>query len=92
MPRTALLLLVLAVIAVLQVLPELDLRDTAIQRNTASIIARVRAESPPASMVAIEGPRLARVRTRRVILREGTPVPTHPVNRSLSILFSTLLC
>jgi hypothetical protein len=91
-PQTALLLPMLLVIAVIQVLPQMDLPDTAFQRSTGPIIANSRAVSPPTIMVVIEGARLTRVRSGRVIIGEGTSMPAHPVNQSRSILFSALLC
>ena len=91
-PQTALLLPMLLVIAAIQVLPQMDLPDTAFQRSTGPIIAKSRAVSPPPIGVVIESARLTSVRTGRVIIGEGTSMPAHPVNESRSILFSTLLC
>jgi hypothetical protein len=91
-PQTALLLSMLLVITVIQVLPQLDLPDTAFQRNAAPIIAKSLAVSPPTFVVVMEGARPTRFRTGRVIVGEGTSMPAHPVNESRSILFSTLLC
>jgi len=91
-PQMSLLLPMLLVITVIQVLPQLDLPDTAFQRNTAPIIAKSLAVSPPTFVVVMEGARLTRFRTGRVIVGEGTSMPAHPVNESRSILFCTLLC
>ena len=92
MPQTALLVPMLLVIAVIQVLPQMDLPDTAFQRSTGPIIAKSRAASPPPIGVVIESARLTSVRAGRVIIGEGTSMPAHSVNESRSILFSTLLC
>ena len=91
-PQTALLLPMLFVIGVIQLLPQVDLPDTALQRNTAPIIAKSRAVSPATFRVVIEDVLLTPVRTLRVILSGGSSMPAHPVNVSLSILFSVLLC
>jgi hypothetical protein len=89
--KTALLLPILLLIAIIQVLPQVDLPDTVDQLGTAPIIAKSRTVSQQAFMAVIEIALLP-VRTVRVNSREGSSMPSHPVNRSLPILFSTLLC
>ena len=91
-PQAALLVPMLLVIAVIQVLPQMDLPDAAFQRSTGPSITKSRAGSPPPIRVVIESAPLTSVRAGRVIIGEGTSMPAHPLNESRFILFSTLLC
>lgn len=91
-PQTALLLLILLLIAVIQVLPQVDLPDTEFQLGTAPIIAKSRTVPPRTFGVVIEVALLTPVRTVRVNRREDSSMLAHAVNRSLPVPFSTLLC
>jgi hypothetical protein len=82
----------LLLIAVILVLPQVDLPDSLFQRGTAPIIARARAVSLSAFGVVRDDALRTPVRTVRVNVSESSPTPAHPVNQSLSILFSMLLC
>lgn len=85
-------LLVAALLVVVQVMPQVDLPDTIFQRDPTPTIAKSRAVTPLAHAVAISVTLLAPFRAARELQREGAAVPPHPVNRSLSLLFSALLC
>jgi len=87
--RATILLSLLLVIAIIQVLPQVDLPDTAFHEDTLPRAARcgVLAHAMAAVIPAIE--------LRRELTAshsERTLVPAHPVNEPLSTLFSTLLC
>jgi hypothetical protein len=88
----AMLLALLIVIAVVQVLPQVDLPDTAFHEDTAPIVIKTRAASAPTLALAIQDTLLVFVQAVSVIVGEASLMPAHPLNRSLSILFSTLLC
>jgi hypothetical protein len=90
--KTALLLPILLLIAIIQVLPQVDLPDTVDQLGAAPIIAKPRTASQQAFVAVIEIALVTPVRTVQVDRRKGSSMPSHPVNRSLPILFSTLLC
>ena len=91
--QLAMLLQLLIVIAVVQVLPQVDLPDTAFHGDSAPIIVKSRAVSVPALGVAIPGTLLAPLAAvPATVASETSPITVHPVNEFLPILLSTLLC
>jgi hypothetical protein len=97
--RTKLVLLQLAIlvpllilVAVIQVLPQIDLPDTAFHRGTAPIITKSRSVAAPAFNVVIQRSRVGYVHANTVASLENSLAATHRVDQSLPILHSALLC
>jgi hypothetical protein len=84
---------VLFLIALVQVLPQVDLPDTAFHENEAPVVAKNRLMQPVAPVVpsaiatAPVFGTLAPVGMHSVAERPG-----HPASRSLSVLFVSFLC
>jgi hypothetical protein len=90
--RMAILVSVLVLIAAIQVLPQVDLPDTAFHGGTAPILMKARAVSAPIFVVATQGALFISFPLLAVIVDEASAKAAHPFNRSLPILFSTFLC
>jgi hypothetical protein len=93
--QLAMLLPLLVTIAVIQVLPQVDLPDTAFHEDTAPIVTKSRALSAATLGVGIQRAGLhyvQNVQTAIEFVRKVPAMAAHPVNQVLPILLSTLLC
>lgn len=91
-PRVAMLVPLLLVITVIQVLPQVDLPDTAFHEDTAPVVTKSRPAPGSTLALTVQGTFSVLGQTKPVILRDASTSSTHPHNRSPLILFSTLLC
>jgi hypothetical protein len=85
------ILTLLIVVAVIQVLPQVDLPDTAFHENTAPIVTKSRAIQVPTFdlLLKITVPLCA---PEVVAFISDCLIATHPHTKPLPILLSTLLC
>jgi hypothetical protein len=90
--QMAMLLPLLIVITVIQVLPQVDLPETAFHEETAPIVIKSRAVAAPTFAVVLQRTVQDSVQSTPLIAGETSPRAAHLLNRSPLILFSTLLC
>jgi hypothetical protein len=92
-PQLAILFSLLMLVAIIQVLPQVDLPDTAFHENTAPIVTKSRVVAAPVLSVAMRqdcGTSL-RTGTLATIPAERSTTPHRP-NLSLPILLLAILC
>jgi hypothetical protein len=91
--QAAILLPLLIVIAVIQVLPQVDLPDTAFHEDTAPIVSKTRAVAAPALDVAAQHEHVTNpVIASLPVIPAWSSTARRRSSPSLPILFSALLC
>ena len=93
-PLFVILLPLLIVVATIQVLPQVDLPDTAFHTNTTPIVAKSRATAAPALGIARQQNRVMSVRTTALLslIPQMASTVCHRAGPSLPILFLAILC
>lgn len=90
--KIGLLLLLLMVIAVIQVLPQVDLPDTAFHEDSAPSVAKSRLVAAPSLIVLPAETEFPSIESVGFSAAQFLSIAVHPANQSRSILFSALLC
>ena len=91
--QVVILFLLLIVVAITQVLPQVDLPDTAFHEDTAPIVTKARAVAAPVLDVAVPRHPITNALTAWLpAIPEGSSTLLYRSSRSLQILFSALLC
>jgi hypothetical protein len=90
--RWAILVPLLIVIAIIQVLPQVDLPDTAFHENTAPIVVKSRAIAAPILNISVARKLVTFNPMFSFPLRETSSASAHLANRPLPILLSVLIC
>ena len=91
--QIALLLPLLVVVALIQVLPQVDLPDMAFHENTAPIITKSRAIASPVLSIATHRDLVTIADTATLAASsEGVSTTPHRSSLSLPILHSAILC
>jgi hypothetical protein len=89
--KLAVLLPILFFIAMVQILPQVDLPDTVFHEDSVPVVTRSHPVSAPA-IGSLEGADLSRSVSFSLFGRFDLQLTAHPVSESRHILFSTLLC
>ena len=91
--QLAILYSLLIVVAIIQVLPQVDLPDTAFHEDTAPIVTKSRAVAAPvlSAVIWCKCVTWHRTATLAIIAEKPSPTP-HRANLSLSILLLAILC
>jgi hypothetical protein len=90
--RMGVLLVMLGVIALILVLPQVDLPDTAFHEDNAPAVQKTRIASTPAVVVLTVRSRLSFLDENRTPRYERRVLAAHPISTPLPILHSALLC
>lgn len=90
--QMAMLVPLLIVIAVIQVLPQVDLPETAFHEDTAPIVMKSRVRAVPTFAVVLQRTVQGTVQSKPLIASEASASAEHLHQSSSLILFSTLRC
>jgi hypothetical protein len=90
--QVAILLPLLMVVALTQVLPQVDLPDTAFHENSAPVATKSCSVAAPNLSVTVRHDLTSGPRTVLAAVVEESRTPPHRARQSLPILFSAILC
>ena len=90
--QCAILLPLLIVIALTQILPQVDLPDTAFHEDTAPIVTKFRAVAAPVLTITMLRDLVTYARMASLAALPNLCTGTRRTNRPLPILFSVFLC